>query len=156
MASFLPDGVLGENWSRGEHGTVDDLARLSVVELRRGYLEKAFSPTEVIDVLAEVREQVRSSLGDPDEPMPWALIRLALQSPARLAVVPAQDLLGLDNEETNVHVFPRYTAFDLYIAEQAGLFHFTESQRTDDLESHVALNPELGSTDEEEEIDQDY
>jgi 4-alpha-glucanotransferase len=33
----------------------------------------------------------------PDEPMPWALIRLALSSTARLAVVPAQDLLGLDS-----------------------------------------------------------
>lgn len=65
-------------------------------------------------------------------------------------------ILGLENEETNVRVFPRYTAFDLYIAEQAGLFHFTETQRNDDLESHIALNPELGSTDEEEEIDQDY
>jgi hypothetical protein len=65
-------------------------------------------------------------------------------------------ILGLDNEETNVHVFPRYTAFDLYIAEQAGLYHFTDSQRNDDLESHIALNPELGSSDEEEEIDQDY
>ena len=41
------------------------------------------------------REQVRSCLADPDEPMPWALIRLALASPARLGVVPAQDLLGL-------------------------------------------------------------
>ncbi len=43
------------------------------------------------------RGLVRSSLVDPDEEMPWALIRLALQSPARLAVVPAQDLLGLDS-----------------------------------------------------------
>ena len=64
--------------------------------------------------------------------------------------------MGLDNEETNVRVFPRYTAFDLYIAEQAGLYHFTDSQRNDDLESHIALNPELNTTDEEEEIDQDY
>jgi 4-alpha-glucanotransferase len=31
------------------------------------------------------------------EEMPWALIRLALSSTARLAVVPAQDLLGLDS-----------------------------------------------------------
>jgi 4-alpha-glucanotransferase len=29
--------------------------------------------------------------------MPWALVRLALSSTARLAVVPAQDLLGLDS-----------------------------------------------------------
>jgi 4-alpha-glucanotransferase len=30
--------------------------------------------------------------------MPWALVRLALESTARLAVVPAQDLLGLGSE----------------------------------------------------------
>lgn len=41
------------------------------------------------------RDRVRSFLRDPDEPMPWALVRLALDSTARLAVVPAQDLLGL-------------------------------------------------------------
>jgi 4-alpha-glucanotransferase len=41
------------------------------------------------------RDQVRAVLVDPDEPMPWALVRLALSSTARLAVVPAQDLLGL-------------------------------------------------------------
>jgi len=41
------------------------------------------------------RDRVRSQLIDPDEAMPWALIRLALESTARLAVVPAQDLLEL-------------------------------------------------------------
>ena len=41
---------------------------------------------------------MRSCLADPDEPMPWALIRLALASTARLGVVPAQDLLGLGSE----------------------------------------------------------
>ena len=30
--------------------------------------------------------------------MPWALVRLAMESTARLAVVPAQDLLGLGSE----------------------------------------------------------
>jgi 4-alpha-glucanotransferase len=44
------------------------------------------------------RERVRSFLSDPDEPMPWALVRLAMSSTARLAVVPAQDLLGLGRE----------------------------------------------------------
>ena len=43
------------------------------------------------------RERVRRHLPDPDEAMPWALIRLAQSSTARLAVVPAQDLLGLDS-----------------------------------------------------------
>ncbi|QIK76642.1 4-alpha-glucanotransferase [Nocardioides piscis] len=46
----------------------------------------------------ESRERVRSSLADPTEPMPWALVRLALQSTARLSVIPAQDLLGLGSE----------------------------------------------------------
>jgi 4-alpha-glucanotransferase len=41
------------------------------------------------------RDLVRAQLVDPDEPMAWALVRLALTSTARLAVVPAQDLLGL-------------------------------------------------------------
>jgi 4-alpha-glucanotransferase len=43
------------------------------------------------------RDLVRGWLVDPAEPMPWALIRLALESTARLAVVPAQDLLALDS-----------------------------------------------------------
>ncbi|MGY2873167.1 4-alpha-glucanotransferase [Marmoricola sp. URHA0025 HA25] len=46
----------------------------------------------------DARALVRSHLVDPDEPMPWALVDLALQSTARLAVVPAQDLLGLGSE----------------------------------------------------------
>lgn len=44
------------------------------------------------------RERVRAVLTDPDEPMPWGLIRLAVESTARLAVLPAQDLLGLGSE----------------------------------------------------------
>ena len=35
-------------------------------------------------------------LGLPGEAMPWPLIRAALASVATLAVVPVQDLLGLD------------------------------------------------------------
>ena len=30
--------------------------------------------------------------------MPWAMIRLAMESPARLSIVPAQDFLGLGSE----------------------------------------------------------
>ncbi|WP_395690896.1 4-alpha-glucanotransferase [Nocardioides sp.] len=44
------------------------------------------------------RDAVRRLLADPGEEMPWALVRLALASTARLAVVPAQDLLGLGGE----------------------------------------------------------
>jgi len=65
-------------------------------------------------------------------------------------------ILGLDNEDTLVHVYPRYTAFDLYLCDQAGLVRLTESQRLEDLESHVALNPELGSGEEEEDAEGDY
>ena len=37
-------------------------------------------------------------LGMPAEPMPWPLLRAALASVARLAVLPLQDLLGLGSE----------------------------------------------------------
>jgi 4-alpha-glucanotransferase len=43
------------------------------------------------------RARVRRGLLGSREPMPWALVRLALASVAGLAVVPAQDLLGLDS-----------------------------------------------------------
>jgi 4-alpha-glucanotransferase len=46
----------------------------------------------------ETRDRVRAHLVDRDEEMPTALVRLALASTARLAVVPAQDLLGLGSE----------------------------------------------------------
>ncbi|MGK4002972.1 SMI1/KNR4 family protein [Sorangium sp. So ce1036] len=65
-------------------------------------------------------------------------------------------ILGLDNEDTNVRVFPRYTAFDLYLVEQCGLARLSEAQRLEDLESHIALNPELGSTEEDDEGDTEY
>jgi 4-alpha-glucanotransferase len=47
---------------------------------------------------AGTRQLVQAELSDPDEPMPWALVRLALSSVARLAVVPMQDLLALGSE----------------------------------------------------------
>ncbi len=48
------------------------------------------------DLDARTRDRVRSMVPVVDEPMPWGLIHLALTSTARLAVIPAQDLLGLD------------------------------------------------------------
>lgn len=65
-------------------------------------------------------------------------------------------ILGIDNEETAVRVFPRYTAFDLYLADQLGPARLSESDRLEDLESHFALNPELAGGEEEEEADTDY
>lgn len=65
-------------------------------------------------------------------------------------------ILGLDNEDTNVRVYPRYTAFDLYLIDQCGIAKLSESQRLEDLESHVALNPELRTAEEEDEGDTEY
>ena len=44
------------------------------------------------------RQYVDDYLGHSREPMPWPLIRCALGSSSRLAVVPMQDLLGLGRE----------------------------------------------------------
>jgi 4-alpha-glucanotransferase len=41
------------------------------------------------------RSRLRSHLVGPSDEMPWPLLRTAMASVARLAVVPAQDLLGL-------------------------------------------------------------
>ena len=45
------------------------------------------------------RDHIDDYLGHPGEPMPWPLIRCALGSRADLAVVPMQDLLGLDGSQ---------------------------------------------------------
>lgn len=44
------------------------------------------------------RNRVLDFLGYPGESMPWPLIREVLGSVARLAIIPMQDLLGLDSE----------------------------------------------------------
>lgn len=53
-------------------------------------------------------------------------------------------ILGIDHEDTLVRFWPYYTAFDLYLADQWGVVDLSDSQRLEDLESHLALNPELG------------
>ena len=66
-------------------------------------------------------------------------------------------ILGLDNEETNVRVYPRYTAFDLYLVDQLRLFDLSETAKLEDLESYLAQNPELNDkTEEDEDRDADY
>lgn len=45
---------------------------------------------------ADTRARVLAYFGNPDEPMPWMLIRQAMCSPANTAIVPWQDFLGLD------------------------------------------------------------
>jgi len=46
-----------------------------------------------------LKQVVLDYLGQPSEPMPWALIRAALASVAGLAIMPLQDLLELDSEQ---------------------------------------------------------
>jgi hypothetical protein len=65
-------------------------------------------------------------------------------------------ILALDNEDTLVRVYPRYSAFDLYLCDISGLVRLTDAQRLDDFESHVAANHELGTGDEEEDAGDDY
>ncbi len=47
------------------------------------------------NLAAETQLRVVEYLGYPHEPMPWPLIRAALASVSRLAILPMQDLLGL-------------------------------------------------------------
>lgn len=69
-------------------------------------------------------------------------------------------ILGLEADESHVRVYPRYTSFDLYLADQLadqlGWDRLDEEDRLEDFESHLATNPELGSGDEDEDGDQDY
>jgi len=44
-----------------------------------------------------IQDQVLSYFGYPAEPMPWPLIRYTMASVAQLAIVPMQDILGLDS-----------------------------------------------------------
>lgn len=90
VLQFAFDGTLDNPYLPGHHG------EMSVV----------YTGTHDNDTTAgwwasldeRTRMQVRSHLIDPEEPMPGALIRLAMESTARLAVVPAQDLLALGSE----------------------------------------------------------
>ena len=44
------------------------------------------------------RAPVRAYLGEPDDGIHWAMIRAVVTSPAALALIPAQDVLGLGSE----------------------------------------------------------
>jgi 4-alpha-glucanotransferase len=45
----------------------------------------------------QVKSYVMEYLSFPGEPMPWPLIRCAMESVAKLAILPMQDVLGLDS-----------------------------------------------------------
>jgi 4-alpha-glucanotransferase len=44
----------------------------------------------------DTRKRVYAYYGDPDEAMPWMLIRQAMNSKANTSIIPWQDFLGLD------------------------------------------------------------
>jgi 4-alpha-glucanotransferase len=46
----------------------------------------------------ELVNEIMDYLGKPTEPMPWPIIRTALASVAKLAVIPLQDVLALDGQ----------------------------------------------------------
>lgn len=50
------------------------------------------------DLTDDERRVVDEYLGYPRDPMPWPLVQCAMMSPARLAIVPMQDALGLDGD----------------------------------------------------------
>jgi 4-alpha-glucanotransferase len=46
----------------------------------------------------ELQLRIRDYLGQNTEPMPWALIRCAMASVSQVAIIPLQDVLGLDGK----------------------------------------------------------
>jgi hypothetical protein len=80
----------------------------------------------------------------PDHP--WNCLYLG--EPRRDGELP---ILGMVNDETNVMVFLRYTAFDLYLVEQSGLTELTDATRLDDVDTMLVLNRELRSLVPDEE-----
>ena len=64
--------------------------------------------------------------------------------------------VGIGGMDTVVRVYPRYTSFAVYLADQCGLADLTEGQRLDDLDSHLAVNPELAGEEEEDDGESDY
>jgi hypothetical protein len=65
-------------------------------------------------------------------------------------------ILGLVADETHVGVFIRYTCFDLYLLEQSGLAELNDATRLDELETSIALNPELATLVPEEESEPSF
>jgi hypothetical protein len=137
---------LGKRW-KGRHrfGTDPRTPRPKITSVRK--LAEAMVDLGWTD--SKIRGRVVRLPNLPDQP--WNALYLGEARRDGELVI-----LGLENEETNVRVFPRYTAFDLYLAHQTGVLRAPESFLLEDLESHVALNPELAVTEEEEEADSDF
>jgi hypothetical protein len=133
----------GKRWQgRGRFGSrrADRGPRISSVR------KLAEAMTELGCTTTRVRRRVIRLPNLPGEP--WNCIYLG--EARRDGELP---ILGLVNDETTVMPFVRYTAFDLYLVEQSGLVDLTEATRLDDVESMLALNPELGPLVPDEDYD---
>jgi hypothetical protein len=137
---------LGDKFhGKGRFGQSPDAPRPRITSLRK----LAEAKTELGWTDSRIRGKVVRLPNLPNHP--WNVLYLGEARRDGELVI-----LGLENEDTLVRVYPRYTAFDLYLCDQSGLLRLTESQRLEDLESHVALNPELGSGEDEDEGENDY
>ncbi|HEY1539152.1 MAG TPA: 4-alpha-glucanotransferase [Solirubrobacteraceae bacterium] len=89
---FDPDDPDGPH--RLEHHTADKVAYTGThdQDTLRGWWESVAAPTR-----SAAQAQIAAGGFDEDEPW-WSLIRLTFSSPARLAMVQAQDVLGLGSE----------------------------------------------------------
>jgi hypothetical protein len=120
------------------------------------------SPTHPRPKLTSVRKlaEARTELGWTDSRIRTKLVRLPSLPRHPWNVLYLGEarrdgellILGIDHEDTLVRFWPHYTAFDLYLADQTGVVDLSDAQRLEDLESHLALNPELGSA---EDLDDD-
>jgi len=125
----------GVRW-QGKHRFGRDAER---PRSKRTSLQKmAEAMTEYGSTNSRVRHRVVRLPNLPDEP--WNCIYLG--EARRDGELP---ILGLVNDETNVYAYVRYTAFDLYLVEQCGLLHLSESMRLDDIDTMLSLNPELST-----------
>ncbi|MEP7122727.1 MAG: SMI1/KNR4 family protein [Byssovorax sp.] len=138
--------TLGKRFQgRGRFGADPKAPRPRITSVRK----LAEAKTELGWTDSRIRSKVVRLPGLPGQP--WNALYLG--EARRDGELP---IIGLENEDTNVRAYVRYTAFDLYLCEQSGLLALNESQRLDDLESHVAANPELGSGEEEDDGETDY
>ena len=136
----------GKGWhGRGRFGTNAAAPRPRLTSVRK----LAEARTELGWTDSRIRTKLLRLPGRPRHP--WNVLYLGeARRDGELLI------LGIDHEDTLVRFWPRYTAFDLYLAEQVGVIDLTEGQRLEDLESHVALNPELSSGDDGDDGDSDY
>lgn len=135
----------GPGWhGRGRFGTSAHSPRprlTSVRKLAEARTEFGWTDSRIRTKLVRLPNRVKK---------PWSALYLGeARRDGELLIV------GIDHEDTLVRFWPRYTAFDLYLAEQIGIVELTESQRLEDLESHIALNHELSTGDDPDDGD-DY